>query len=552
MKKDRLLLQLLLVSSPTLRISHVAAWSSLSAAFSTRGAKILINHDNNNFPRRTRRLSFLIPPPQTLPTGITRRGALAYQVGDTYSEDQSWDEDEVPSDVINNNIDNENDGDYSSNTFGDALLEDIDDDELEDDHHDVFQLDGVHSHFESATAVEAEGTIDLEDEDLEYSLASDYVESQDHDAAQTIFPCLDHWYVLSDPSGDEEEEDNLSIAGIVSNHPRYPCGHAVITSYLELPLLHGLSPESMVTTVTGSQYLLGTHRLELQLDDWVICDNDNADAPQITGTVSVASPTMTEQEQDSTDAEVVERLGKLLAQVGQEITIDLPQQQQQQNEINENDWQEAMTVTTALGQPYQLGSPKIVTAMDLEKLAPLLQQWKRLEGGSIAGFVEQHPTIPDGELVTTSPLVELDESHDGLVLVTTESGSQYRLGEAEPTKEQRWQQEQEQFEEDEWNDEEENFLMELEDDEEDGEEIDIPTMHVPETHDSNVDPAAVLSNLFSSFLPRIIDNSNHRQQVQPPPLKLELELEPQLTSQHNAVLNNTEGDKGRCWDPLLP
>lgn len=545
--RDRRLLQLLLVSSSSTWLCCVAAWSSITAftkRTTTGPPHNIVNTNPNNNKRQQ------IPPTHTNNNGW----GLAYQVGETYEDSSSWEEDaDINSDIIINEKDN---NDYSGNTFGDVLQQLDDDDDDDTLHHDVFQLDGPlasSTTTTTTTTITPEGTIDLEDDDdgldYSYSLASDYVLREDHDAAQTIFPCLDHWYVL-------EEEDNdgtLSIAGIVSNHPRYPCGHAVITSSLEQEWpsqLYGqLEAESMVTTVTGSQYLLGLERLALQLDDWVVVimkdDDDDDDEAQprilITGTVRVIPPPTTNQDSTTDTAHVVERLGALLAHVGQEITIPLSQQQQHEDGC----LQEAKTVTTALGQPYRLGSPKLTT---ITTLAPLLQQWKRLEGGSIAGYVEQHPTIPDGELVTTSPLVELDESHDGLVLVTTESGSQYRLGEAEPTKEQRWQQQQAQDEEELNDEDEEEFLMEMEDEEE--EEIDIPTMHVPETHNHDADPASVLSGLFSSFLPHIHDNSHHQQHAQPPPL--ELELESQVASQQNTVLNNTDGDEGRGWDPLLP
>jgi hypothetical protein len=86
--------------------------------------------------------------------------------------------------------------------------------------------------------------------------------------------------------------------------------------------------------------------------------------------------------------------------------------------------EEGSVVQTFSGSKYRLGQPMIALSY------PHLDQWKRLEGGSIAGIVTRHDVIPDGELITTSPLVEYDESH-GIVVVETASGSRYQLGEPE-------------------------------------------------------------------------------------------------------------------------
>lgn len=56
-----------------------------------------------------------------------------------------------------------------------------------------------------------------------------------------------------------------------------------------------------------------------------------------------------------------------------------------------------------------------------------LEDWQLLDNGSLVGSVRDHPSLDDGDIITTSPL-----SCPGSVmvdgLVTTLSGSEYKLG----------------------------------------------------------------------------------------------------------------------------
>eukprot|EP00549_Striatella_unipunctata_P001048 CAMPEP_0118685568 /NCGR_PEP_ID=MMETSP0800-20121206/7321_1 /TAXON_ID=210618 ORGANISM="Striatella unipunctata, Strain CCMP2910" /NCGR_SAMPLE_ID=MMETSP0800 /ASSEMBLY_ACC=CAM_ASM_000638 /LENGTH=533 /DNA_ID=CAMNT_0006582499 /DNA_START=205 /DNA_END=1806 /DNA_ORIENTATION=- len=60
---------------------------------------------------------------------------------------------------------------------------------------------------------------------------------------------------------------------------------------------------------------------------------------------------------------------------------------------------------------------------------PTLENWKVTRNGGITGYVANHPTLDDGDLITTSPLANPDSSaaNEGKI-VMTESGSKYRLG----------------------------------------------------------------------------------------------------------------------------
>ena len=61
---------------------------------------------------------------------------------------------------------------------------------------------------------------------------------------------------------------------------------------------------------------------------------------------------------------------------------------------------------------------------------PVLEDWKLLRNGRVRGTVKNHPTIKDGDTITTSPITapELAEPRR---IVTTTSGSKYMLGQSE-------------------------------------------------------------------------------------------------------------------------
>lgn len=62
----------------------------------------------------------------------------------------------------------------------------------------------------------------------------------------------------------------------------------------------------------------------------------------------------------------------------------------------------------------------------LHLTVPRLDQWRVLPNGSVVGTVENHPTIADGDVITTSPLAGADVA-SRLAIVTTASGSRYKL-----------------------------------------------------------------------------------------------------------------------------
>jgi serine/threonine protein kinase len=63
---------------------------------------------------------------------------------------------------------------------------------------------------------------------------------------------------------------------------------------------------------------------------------------------------------------------------------------------------------------------------------PILDDWKVQPNGRVLGIVKDHPSIPDGTTVTTSPISDPDKATQNRV-VTTISGSKYSLGNAQTT-----------------------------------------------------------------------------------------------------------------------
>jgi len=68
-------------------------------------------------------------------------------------------------------------------------------------------------------------------------------------------------------------------------------------------------------------------------------------------------------------------------------------------------------------------SARRVTSLDVTTL----DQWQLLDNGSLVGSVRGHPTLSDGDVITTSPLSRPDTARSQN-MVSTLTGSQYQLG----------------------------------------------------------------------------------------------------------------------------
>ena len=60
---------------------------------------------------------------------------------------------------------------------------------------------------------------------------------------------------------------------------------------------------------------------------------------------------------------------------------------------------------------------------------PIIEDWKVLKNGRVVGIIKNHPSIPQGDTITTSP-IDRPESAAPRKTITTVSGSKYQLGKA--------------------------------------------------------------------------------------------------------------------------
>eukprot|EP00980_Cylindrotheca_fusiformis_P002656 scaffold622_cov102-Cylindrotheca_fusiformis.AAC.5 len=70
----------------------------------------------------------------------------------------------------------------------------------------------------------------------------------------------------------------------------------------------------------------------------------------------------------------------------------------------------------------RLSSPSSLAAV------PVLENWRVGKNGAVIGIVSNHPTIPNGDKITTSPLKTDAAALKDNMLVVTKSGSKYKLG----------------------------------------------------------------------------------------------------------------------------
>jgi serine/threonine protein kinase len=78
------------------------------------------------------------------------------------------------------------------------------------------------------------------------------------------------------------------------------------------------------------------------------------------------------------------------------------------------------------GQGLQQSSQVVRQASTRLWGLPMLDKWKVLPNGSVIGTVSNHPSIDDGDVITTSPLANPDGAK-GQAFVETASGSKYKL-----------------------------------------------------------------------------------------------------------------------------
>jgi hypothetical protein len=67
-----------------------------------------------------------------------------------------------------------------------------------------------------------------------------------------------------------------------------------------------------------------------------------------------------------------------------------------------------------------------ISSTQLMAGVPQLDKWKLLPNGSVVGTVSNHPSIDDGDVITTSPIMNTDLAKSQAIVLTA-TGSQYKL-----------------------------------------------------------------------------------------------------------------------------
>ncbi|CAB9502083.1 protein kinase PAK 3 [Seminavis robusta] len=78
------------------------------------------------------------------------------------------------------------------------------------------------------------------------------------------------------------------------------------------------------------------------------------------------------------------------------------------------------------GRPAAAGARSTRRSVSSLSAIPEIERWRILEGGSVQGFVKNHPVIKNGDIITTSAL-KAPNAVGSQMIVTTSSGTKYKL-----------------------------------------------------------------------------------------------------------------------------
>ncbi|KAL3927039.1 MAG: hypothetical protein SGBAC_013243, partial [Bacillariaceae sp.] len=133
--------------------------------------------------------------------------------------------------------------------------------------------------------------------------------------------------------------------------------------------------------------------------------------------VSKASATSAQKE----TKRAKQSLAESMAKIGRLETKQARAQIQSQKKASPSPPKKAST-TRSKEQPPKESAPAVTA-----QKTPRLDNWELTDGGEVQGSVFNHPSLPDGEPVRTSVLVNPKAARDG-AMVKTGSGSRYKLG----------------------------------------------------------------------------------------------------------------------------
>lgn len=182
-------------------------------------------------------------------------------------------------------------------------------------------------------------------------------------------PEISNWKVL--PTG--------SIIGIVEKHSVIEDGDVITTSTLINP--KSCSEGKIVTTKTGSKY-----KLKMRL-----IDNNN--------------------DVDFDESDVLQQQVELNGKSSVNVAPSSPSLR-----IN--------NVNNGVGIGIEKNGKKQISA---SSSYPEISNWEILSNGEVLGTVQNHPTYQDGDIVTTSSILQDIASCTEGTVISTKSGSKYKL-----------------------------------------------------------------------------------------------------------------------------
>lgn len=188
-------------------------------------------------------------------------------------------------------------------------------------------------------------------------------------------PEIDEWIVI----------DSGAIVGVIKNHPYIGDGDTITTS----PLADGtgFAENSVVFTESGSKYKL--KKAAPAMKNFL---NNNAKKDSSGGGSSSPFPQFSVKSESKSTPKSSSAFDPFRS-----FSRSIPQ--------------------NFLGQLFE------------KTRMPVINDWKIAPNGSILGFVKNHPTIPNGDFITTSPIAQTEDL-DGETVAVTSSGSKYLLGKA--------------------------------------------------------------------------------------------------------------------------
>jgi len=203
------------------------------------------------------------------------------------------------------------------------------------------------------------------------------------------YPQITNWEISS----------NGEVLGTVQNHPTYEDGDMLTTSSIKQDIA-SCTEGTIVSTKSGSKYKLLKPKNQPQSSITIEKNDATDDASSINPSPGSFFENFLKQE----SKRLQDSVSTLLP------TINI------KNEAPKSSATKEMSYN---------GKSKSSRSTS-NAILPEISNWKVLPTGAIVGIVNNHPIIDDGDIITTSPLLEPDNSQANMI-VTTKTGSQYKL-----------------------------------------------------------------------------------------------------------------------------